>query len=231
MTKPKLSVVPNVAPPPAPAKAGPKFKIPLLTEMSPAEQRAFILEAHDAVLAHPLTLPDWTPSDVGMTVEEGLKVMLRNKLNPPDRNDREAFRAASALEYLGIELTPSRSRKLAELPSAFEGIVAGEEEKYTPLFDEAWRTVPNTVTGPRAVVGESATPIGYITRNLNGWFKAAKSARKPLIRYYDLFHELGFPLYSKTYRHLIDVAEVLAHYKPWHALDERNRYELSKSAQ
>lgn len=225
MTKPKLSVV-ATAPAPATAEASPKFKIPLLTEMSPAEQRAFILEAHDAVLAHPLTLPDWTPSEVGMTVEEGLKVMLRNKLNPPDPHDKEAFRVEQALSYLGIELTPSRTRKLAELPRGEDVIDEELEVEYKQRYDAALFTVPNTVSGPRAIVGESATPIGYITRGLNSWFKAAKIAQKPLLKYYDLFHSLGFPLYSKSYRHLIDFNEVLANYKPYLAEAERDKHAL-----
>ncbi len=224
MTKPKLSVVPTVAATPAPAEAGPKYKIPLLTEMSPAEQRAFILEAHDAVLAHPLTLPDWTPSDVGMTVEEGLKVLLRSKLSPPDPHDDEAFRVEQALKYLGIELTPSRTRKLAELPSPTDDNFDAEE--YSKLHAAALYTVPNVVSGPRAIDGESATPLGYITRGLNSWYKAAKTARKPLLKYYDLFDLRGFPLYSKSYRHLIDFNEVLANYKPYLAEAERDKHAL-----
>lgn len=226
MTKPKLQVVATTAAPPA--ALGPQFKIPLLTEMTPAEQRAFILEAHDAVLAHRLTLPDRATPDVGMTVEEGLRVMLKNKLNPPDPHDREPFRVADALSYLGIELTPSRTRKLAELPH-YDDVIGDEmEEEYMQRYNAALATVPNTVTGPRAIVGESATPLGYITRGLTGRHKGSKAAQKPLIQYYDLFHSLGFPLYSKSYRHLIDVSEVLANYNPWLAEAERDKHALKQ---
>lgn len=223
MTKPKLQVVTTTTAL-APARPGPKFKIPLLTEMTPAAQRAYIYEAHDAVLAHQLTLPDWSPQDVGMTVEEGLRVMLQNAVNPPTRHDHEVHRVKEALRYLGIELTPSRTRKLAELPSAADDSVSDEE--YRERYIAALHTVPNAVTGPRAIVGESASPLGYITRGLSGRYKGPKAAQKPLLQYYDLFHSLGFPLYSKSYRHLIDFNEVLANYKPWLAEAERGKHAL-----
>lgn len=205
MSKPKVALaLVNTAPPvPAPkSKRKPRsFMIPLLTEMTPEEQQAFVLEAHDAILA--LQLPK-----AQMTVKEAL-LTLASGVDRPYRTP--AYWIEHDLRMLRVQVAPQVHLHQC---TTIDEYTSKNRALYSPQG--------------LAVAGESAKPIGYVIGYAED-YPSAKALAKPLKKYYDVlascngFVGIGFPLYHTSYRHLVDVACVLENYRPWLAEGERDR--------
>lgn len=198
------------------------FKIPLLSEMSPAQQRAYVEEAHDAILATRLVhRPE-------LTVKEALLLLPQLKLTEQSPSyERKAGQIWSGtlesdLQVLGVQLSIPRSRLV-------EGVRARAEAGYDVSKDEnleALREGPFAVP-PMYVVGVTAQPIGYATNLEKTSRPEYRAAQKPIRHYFDVVPALGWglPLYHDEFKHLIDMAEVLERHLPVEALEERHRAE------
>lgn len=202
------------------------YKLPLLTEMSPEEQRDYVVEAHDAILAARL------PHHPELTVKDALlklpQLILTQK-EPPGYGATEPWRGAleSDLRILGVQLAAPSSRQTRDLLAQAEatGIVPSREEQDRAIFAKRSDLAPLQV-----VAGETATPIGYATYQERGVKSELKAAQKPIKHYFDVVpYKIGLPLYHEQYKNLIDMAEVLDNYWPSQANEERARQERRES--
>lgn len=183
-----------------------------LRAMSPDEQKAFILEAHDALLSFQIPEEDFT-------VESALKYFSENK---PDPNVREAW-LKKWLGLLKVEVTiPDKqltrmAEYAAHLAATKHAVNIGEEEPYEGLYVIQMLPVGPSVIDS-SIQGESPYPIGYVY----GYPTKTVDSKhyKQLLPYYDVlagptwFGRGVFPLYNKSYRHLIDIDAVISNYSP-----------------
>lgn len=197
------------------------FKYPLLTEMSPDEQRAYVEHAHDAILAARLpTYPD-------LTVKEALLLYPQLKLAERAEGYQHTPGALWSgwlerdLEVLGVQLSPPRDRLLAPLEAA---VLAGYEVDDSE-FGLAMRAGRFDLPAMH-VIGVTERPIGYAVCPDKPSNSAQRASQKPILHFYDVVPlQWGLPLYHEPYKHLIDMTEVLERHQPWQALKEREAAE------
>lgn len=227
MTRPTLSVVAaSVAAHSVPAGQDQKpFNIPVLTELSPAGQKVHIYAAHDAILA-------FVVPSLGQTVKEALLRMAQLKASPALDKDYESSSIEKALKPLCVQLAKPRRRKAEERIAQVQQLMdAGYDSEaahqaLTQVRDPVWDGRPNELEGLHTMVGEGPTPIGYVSQFPRNLTRAEQAMMKPLFPYLDCYHRLGFPLYHDSYKHLIDVPEVLGYALPNFAYEEREAREL-----
>lgn len=156
-----LTLIPSSSPVEASTPAtAPAFKIPILTEMSRAEQRAFLTDAHDAILA--VQLPK-----LGVTVKEALLRLAIIKAISPEYTV-EAYQIERALRLFNVQLAKPLRKRRDEYLAAAETLISHgySEEKAAELLksehDAMWSAGGNDLQGLHTVGGEGPTPIGYM---------------------------------------------------------------------
>ena len=215
-----ITLVPPTPPQPpvAKKKRTRAFKIPLLTEMSPEAQRAYVEQAHDEILAARL------PTHSELTVKKALLLLPQLKLAEPLHGSGPLWPTAleSELQIMGVQLAPPRLRQIDASIAREEAGFTVTNEKHDQTLDAGPFDLP-----PMYVVGSvTAQPIGYATHLPKTTQPEFLAAQRPIRKYFDVVPKgWGLPLYHDQFKHLIDMTEVLERHDPWEAEQERRRAE------